>query len=582
MLQFPSIFGIVFLTAVNFMAVPLLPVPAAQKSGRAQGSTSSASSNNASSNTQSQMEAIRRLRARLYAHPNDVQTMVALAGLYVKAGDLAEAEPLLAKATKLDPDSSTLRMNWAAVLAHLHRYPEAEAAIKGIPVPPAPTGRIEYWRIKASIALARGDRTAAARSMENALAVDPQNPGLQLATGIAETEAGRWDKAIQTLGPAFDSTHDPRAGLALLRAQMAINRDASETLALLDNLSLPPADDVPLRVQTGGMLLQAGMKAQAANEFKRAARESQPRADLLYDLALAQFEAGQTDAALASGRRAKATADSGEIESLLGDIEEKRGDSLAAVHSYQAAVRLEPGNVQFQMALGLELLQHQTYKPALVVFHEAALRFPDSARLRIALGITDYLLEDYTGAAKDLMAAGRLGKDSGMAYQYLGETQLEQPAAADSAAIAQLCRYSDAHPHDSRLLGYCGALLARSEHERGAPAPSQGAMRRLETAARLDPNDATARCELGKAYEGMKQWQPARANLEVCTRLTPDSSENHYRLARVCQALHNLPCAKQQTQLHDEAVKKVVSQNSEHDRTLRKFLYTLKAAPSSP
>ncbi|HUY13291.1 MAG TPA: tetratricopeptide repeat protein [Terriglobia bacterium] len=570
------IYGMILVAAVSLQAARLPPARVALDLQNVQAAASSASSSNHSTIAARQAGAIARLRARLDARPDDVQTMATLAGLYMNVGNLAKAELLLAKAAKLDPGSSTIRLNWAAALARLHRYPEAEAALKGIRAPSTPASRIEYWRIKASIALGLGNRRVAARDMEEALAVDPQNPGLRLATGLAETEAGRWNTAIQTLAPVFDSTHDPSAGLALLRAQTAAHQDASRTLAELDGLSFPPAQDVAFRVEMGRILVQAGMEGQAASEFQRAARESPLRADLFYDLALAQFDAGQIGAALASAQRAKSSADSGAVESLLGDIDEKRGDSLAAVHSYQAAVRLEPGNEQYYMALGLELLRHQTYKPAAAVFRDAAQRFPRSARARIALGVTDYLLEEYSAAAKDLMAAGRLGKDPVMAYQYLGETQLEQPPAPDVAAVTQLCNFSDAHPWNSHLSGYCGALLARSEHEQGNPAPSQDAMRRLEAAARLNPNDAIARCELGKAYEEMKQWQPARESLEVCARLTPDSAEVHYRLARVCQALRDGPCAKQQTQLHDEAVKKVVTQNAAHDRTLRKFLYTMK------
>ena len=570
------VFGVVTLTALSSPAECLLPAHLALELADAQTAASSASSSNHSSSAASQAGAIARLRARLEARPDDVQTIATLAGLYVKMGNLAEAEPLLAKAAKLEPGSSTIRLNWAAALARLHRYPEAEAALRGTSIPSAPASRIEYWRIKASIALGLGKRRGAAKDMEAALLVDPRNPGLRLATGLAETEAGRWNTAIQTLAPVFASTHDPSAGLALLRAQTAAHQDASRTLAELDALSFPPVQDVAFRVEMGRILVQAGMEGQGANEFQRAASESRPRADLFYDLALAQFDAGQTGAALASAQRAKSSADSGAIESLLGDIDEKLGDSLAAAHSYQAALHLEPEDEQYHMALGLELLRHQTYKPAAAVFRDAAQKFPQSARARIALGVTEYLLEEYSAAGKDLMAAAKLGKDSGIAYQYLGETQLEQPPAPDAAAVTQICNFSDAHSQDGHLLGYCGALLARAEHERGNPAPSQDAMRRLEAAARLNPDDAIARCELGKAYEEMKQWQPARENLEFCARLTPESAEVHYRLARVCQALRDEPCAKQQTQLHDEAVKKVVTQNAAHDRTLRKFLYTMK------
>jgi predicted Zn-dependent protease len=559
-------------------AISLSPLQTrAQTSGQdragAQGSQTSPAASAA------EQEIIRRLREQLRANPNDVQALLGLAGADVKGGDPAAAAPLLAKAAQLDPKSAAIRINWAAVLARLHRYADADRALDGV-TPPADAGQgIEYWRIAASVALGRGDAPRAARDMEAALAAAPQNSALVLATGLAEVAARQWSKAIQHLSPVFASTHNPRAGLALVQAEAATHQDVSQTLAALDGLDLSPPEDSAFRVQLGELLAGAGLPQPAAHEFERAARESPPSAELDYDLALAQFRAGKSTDALANARRAQELADGGAIENLLGEIEESRGESLAAVHSFQAAVKLDPGNQQYQAALGLELLQHQTYKPARAVFQAAVQRFPQSSRLRIALGITDYLLEDYGAAAKDLMAAGYVGRDNTLAYQYLGETQLEQPETPSPDAVAQLCRYSDAHPGEGKLMAYCGALLARVAQQHGAPAPPLDALRRLRVAARLVPSDAVARCELGKADQELKQWTPAKRNLEACARLTPDSPEAHYRLAQVCRTLHDMTCAQRELKLHDAAVQHIVKANAQRDRTLKKFLYTMKASP---
>jgi tetratricopeptide (TPR) repeat protein len=563
--------GAVFLIALQ----PLCAAPAPGPDCWAAGQSAPLQRNSARGANAGQV--IEALRARLNRNPDDVQALAALANWYVEAGALTQAEPLLARAVKLKPQSEALRIRWAAVLARLHRYAEAETALKGMEPPHEPAKRIGYWRIKGSIALAEGHQTAAAQDMENALAVDPEDAQMRLAAGLAEIEARRWRQAIQALRPVFDSTHNARAGLALLEAEIAARQDASRTLTILDGLALPAADDARLRVRIGRILIHAGMKTEAVGEFERAVKESPPDAGLLYDLALAQFEAGHAAAALASALRAKSLADSAEIESLLGDILEKQGDSLEAVESYQAAVRLDPGNEQCHLALGLELLQHRTFHAALLVFRDATQQFPHSARLRIALGVTKYLLEDYAGAAQELMAAAKPGKDAAIAYQYLGETQLEQPAVPDSIAIKQLCSYSDSHQGDGRLLAYCGALEARAAREKGAATPPPDALRRLEEATRLDPEDAIARCELGKAEDGLKQWQAARENLEACARLQPDSAEVHYRLARVCQALGDRACAGRQLKLHDAAVESLVSRNAERDRTLQKFLFTIES-----
>jgi LmbE family N-acetylglucosaminyl deacetylase len=61
---------------------------------------------------------------------------------------------------------------------------------------------------------------------------------------------------------------------------------------------------------------------------------------------------------------------------LLADIQEKLGQPLDAVRSYQSAVTLDPGEESYRLALGLELLRHQTFEAAVVVFEQSAGLFP--------------------------------------------------------------------------------------------------------------------------------------------------------------------------------------------------------------
>jgi thioredoxin-like negative regulator of GroEL len=111
-------------------------------------------------------------------------------------GRLEEAEPLLARTPKLQPAPAASRLEWASVLARLHRYREAAAALAGVPAPAPQRQRIAYERLKASVDLGMGDTKAAAHDMELALELAPDEGNLQLATGMAECEAGAWTAAI--------------------------------------------------------------------------------------------------------------------------------------------------------------------------------------------------------------------------------------------------------------------------------------------------------------------------------------------------------------------------------------------------
>src|SRR5439155_6160793 len=174
------------------------------------------------------------------------------------------------------------------------------------------------------------------------------------------------------------------------------------------------------RVQLADILSRAGLHADAAQAFRRAIEVGPERPDLYFDLALAQFQAGQADAALQSAERSKSLGDTSALENLIGDIQESRGDSLDAAHRYQAAIALAPDQEQYRLALGVELLRHGTFEPALAVFEQAAGKSPKSTRVRLAIGLTQYLLERYPDAIRTLLEAAQMDTKSELALDYLG------------------------------------------------------------------------------------------------------------------------------------------------------------------
>src|SRR5208282_5821077 len=85
---------------------------------------------------------------------------------------------------------------------------------------------------------------------------------------------------------------------------------------------------------------------------------------LLYNLAVEQYGAGQLDQAFATLAPLRAQKDSAEVEDLAGDIEEQKGDRLAAVRSHQTAIALAPQEERYRLSLGAELLEYRAYEPA--------------------------------------------------------------------------------------------------------------------------------------------------------------------------------------------------------------------------
>ena len=182
-------------------------------------------------------------------------------------------------------------------------------------------------------------------------------------------------------------------------------------LATLRGFTLAPAQQLDVRLHTAEILSRANLFQEAAKELEDASRLAPDRADIYFNLALARYRNGEWDTALTSAERAKHIEDSGSVESLLGDIQEKRGDALAAVHSYQAAVTFEPNVEEHRVVLATELLKHQTFDAALVVLEQARALFPQSVRLAVLLGLTYYFVDRSADSIRTLVDATRLDQD---------------------------------------------------------------------------------------------------------------------------------------------------------------------------
>lgn len=442
--------------------------------------------------------------------------------------------------------STQSRLTQALQLARAHRYADASAAIHGLAPPADQQQRIVFYRLRASIELGLGHPTPAASDMEAAAALAPNNLDLQVASKFARLEA------------QLDSHASP-----------------ASTLQWLRNLDLPHDKLLEVRMRSAEMLSAAGLYAEAANDLDAANRLSPGRADILYNLALARYRQGQWDSALASAQEAKSIEDSASLESLLGDIQEKRGDALDAVHSYQSAVTLEPNVEQYHLVLARDLLKHQTFDAAIVVLEQSVNLFPQSVRVKILLGLAYFLVDRSADSTRTLLAAAKMDPNEELPSRYLGEIGLQDSAAPNSDAVTQICSFADSHPSSKTADALCGGVLLRAAEDSGDDARKPEILRRLQHAVRIAPQEPLARCQLGKAFEWSQQWSQARIQLEKCVQLDPDSPEGHYHLARVYRRMDLSSLADKQTTLQQQAAQRQSEESTKRTNTVTRFLVLL-------
>ncbi len=324
---------------------------------------------------------------------------------------------------------------------------------------------------------------------------------------------------------------------AIQRAiELARAKKYPEAAAALEGVSEP--ESAPQRIAFHR--LKAAI-ASGLGEHERAVEEMR-----------AALRLAPADAAL---RRATAVA-----QTAFAEAEEKRGNYVSAARAFQSAVELAPDQEQYRLNLALELVQHQTFEPAITVLEQAAPVFPKSARIRTLLAVAYYAVARTDDAVRALTAALAVGPAFEPARDYLARIVLDSSAPPDEAAVNSLCGPKDA---------ICAAAKLRRDRD------SAAALNDLKAAARLEPESAVARCELGRALEWREQWAEARPEMEACVRLDP-SAQNHYRLARIYKRVGRDDLAEGEIAAQKEAARRAGEEVERRERAVEAFQYVIR------
>ncbi len=413
----------------------------------------------------------------------------------------------------------------------------------------------------------------------SAVEKDPKDAQALLRLGSLYNRSGQFDKAEPVLQRAIKLAprlSAARIELALCLARLHRFKEASEAIKAV----APPESAPQLLLYhrlKASIASGNGDDAAAAAEMEKALELAPSDQALMLATAVAEFNAGRLDQALANAQKAQSLQNSAAIEHLIGDIQERRGDSLAAAHNYQAAIALAPDNEAYRLSLGLQLLRHHTFDPALIVLEQGARQFPQSLRIKVALAMGYFLVNRDSDATKTLLEGMRLESGREFVLEYVSDLLIDQGETPDANVVSQVCGDADAHPESGKAQAVCGGLLLRVQIDRGDASHHDDVLGRLRKAAQSVPEDATARCQLGKALVLDQQWPAARNEMEQCVRLRPDSTEWHYQLARIYLRLGLRDLAKEQEQLRAEADQKLAAQSQQRYATLSKFLVAIES-----
>ena len=330
----------------------------------------------------------------------------------------------------------------------------------------------------------------------------------------------------------------------------------------------------------GRVLIEDGKAREAIPYLERAAELKPGDSEIACDLALANARAGNYERARDIAQALLAQSNKAELHHLLGEVQEKLGNSLEAVREYQRAAELDPSEA-YLFDWGSELLLHHAPEPALEVFTKGNHLFPQSLRMLIGLGAAWFAQGSYERAAQRICEASDLDPDNSIPYVFLGKMLNAEPTPSQDV-VEKLHRFVAHRPEDAAANYYYAVALwklRKGSQDMTAAAQVEAL---LKNAVQFDPKFGAAYLELGILHFEQKDNPSAIADYQHAIEADPQMEEAHYRLAQAYRQHGDTAKAAAELKVYDQIAKESARQAERERHEVRQFVYTLRDQPPAP
>lgn len=296
------------------------------------------------------------------------------------------------------------------------------------------------------------------------------------------------------------------------------------------------------------------------------------------DLAQACEEVGDLAQARKHVEHLLETSGDATVHRLAGEIAERTGDPLAAVHEYERAVRIDPSEQNY-FEWGSELLIHRAVWQAKEVFEQGVKIYPNSVRLLTSLGAALFAGALYDEAARRLCEASDLDPENAEPYVFMGKVEIAAPNPLPCVAV-KLARFVQMKPENARAQYYLAMALWKQS------SADEEAARQVESmllkAVALDPKFSDPYTQLGILSYSHGDFVKAADFYARAIDIDPRSSEAHYRLGMACDRLGERDKAKQEFQLHEDIEKQRAAEVDRERREVKQFVVEVPDKPIHP
>jgi tetratricopeptide (TPR) repeat protein len=363
--------------------------------------------------------------------------------------------------------------------------------------------------------------SAAAEQLEKLLPYAPESFEIHELLGLTYASLLQNGKAADHLKKAVQIK--PNSAEARTNFGTSLLRSGSVELAgeqFRKALALEP-QNFDTNHNLGEYYVRTGKLADARPLLEAAQKINPDSYDNGYDLAMTNFVLGRFSEARTVVQELLKRKNTGELHSLLGQIEEKDGKFVAAANEFEIAAHMDPSEDNL-FAWGSEMLLHRTYEPAIAIFQEGAKRYPNSPRILIGLGLSLYSRGKYDEAVKALLAAADLNPSDARCYLFLSKAYNSSPLQADGVT-ERFRRYAELQPRNGRAQYYYAISLWKGKRAGDLSLDLQTVQALLKKAISLDDSLSEAYLQLGNLLADQHKYEESIPEYVRALETGPDS-----------------------------------------------------------
>jgi tetratricopeptide (TPR) repeat protein len=449
----------------------------------------------------------------------------------LREGNLKDAEAELRLAVDMESQNSTYLGSLGAVLGMEQKLEESNVYLqKALQLNP------DDWASRRNLASNQyqlGQLQPAKENLEKVLKRVPGDKTTILLLGMVSEESKDYVAAVKWLASVPEQVSQrPESVVALERSYYKIGKKekAHQTLRYLLAAASRPEWQKGLFL-AGRTASQAGDYEMAEQVFTVISATYPDAAKVGYQLALAQYDAGQIEKSEATLRKlVLAGTRTSDIENLMGWCLYRRNQIKEAVEAMDRAIALDPSSENNYLDVGSMLLEQHREVGAFAAAEKALAVAPDSYLAWRLKGGAEAKLDRIKESEKSFARAVELNPSDeqsilGLASGQLDTGEIQEAKQTLENAIQRL-------PCDAALYQAYGRMLLWLQGV-GDSSSEARAISLLRTAVSLDGSLADPHYQLGKIALRGGRLNEALKELETATRLDPKSSQTHYELAQV-------------------------------------------------